>query len=473
LIGIRLKSPLTKYWEKEYNYLNRQRIYEKKRIYSLFQDLKASQKGGLLCLQIIMNQTQDLIALEKKLFAKEEKLDREKQELEKEKQELSRKKEEYSAKLQRVAGLTSEEAKAELLKETEHKEAQAIARIIKEKEEDARRTATKKSQEILLDSMRHGALDYIAEYTVSTIKISDEEIKGRIIGKEGRNIRAFEQTTGVDVDLDEEGIIRLSCFDSVRREIARLSLEKLLKDTRIQPFRIEEVVNQTKQEVERVMLEEGEKIAHEVGVFNLPVGLLSILGRFKFRTSYGQNLIVHTLEETKIGIHIASEIGADVNIVRLGCLFHDIGKVVEGEGSHVKLGVELLKKFNIPEKIINCVAEHHEDKPFSSMESVIVSIADSISGARPGARFKDIEEYVKRLKDMEEIAKRYDGVDDAYAFEAGRELRVIINPGRLDDAQTLITANKIREEVSRSLAVPGEVKVTAIREFRAVSSEAA
>ena len=417
------------------------------------------------------SQNQDIIGLEKKLLEREEKLDSERQRIEREKEELSKKKEEYSEKLQKVSGLTAEEAKTELIRETEAKETQIIARIIKEKEEDAKRTAAKKSQEILLDSMKHGALDFIAEYTVSTVKIEDEEIKGRIIGKEGRNIRVFEQATGADVDLDEEGIIRLSCFDSVRREIAKRALEKLLKDTRIQPFRIEEIVNQTKQEVEKVMLEEGEKIAHTAGVFNLPVELMAILGRFKFRTSYGQNLIVHTLEETKIGMHIASEIGADVNIVRLGCLFHDIGKVVEGEGSHVKLGVELLKKFNIPEKIINCVAEHHEDKPFSSMESVIVSIADQISGARPGARFEDIEGYTKRLRDMEGIAKKYEGVDDAYAFEAGRELRVIINPGRLDDAQTTITANKIREEVSHSLAVPGEVKVTAIREFRAVSSE--
>ncbi len=418
-----------------------------------------------------MNQNQDIIDLEKKLLEKEEKLEKEKEILRKAEADIAKKREEYSEKLQKVSGLTAEEAKKDLLAEVEAKETASIAKIIKEKEEDAKRTAAKKSQEILLDSMKHGALDYIAEYTVSTLKIESEDVKGRIIGKEGRNIRAFEQATGVDVDLDEEGIIRLSCFDSVRREIAKRTLEKLLKDTRIQPFRIEEIVNQTKQEVEKIMLEEGEKIAHEVGVFNLPVELMAILGRFKFRTSYGQNLIVHTLEETKIGIHIASEIGADVNIVRLGCLFHDIGKVVEGEGSHVKLGVELLKKFNIPEKIVNCVAEHHEDKPFSSVESVIVHIADSISGARPGARFEDIEGYAKRLRDMEEIAKKYEGVEDAYAFEAGRELRVIINPGRLDDAQTTITANKIREEVSNTLAVPGEVKVTAIREFRAVSSE--
>ncbi len=221
------------------------------------------------------------------------------------------------------------------------------------------------------------------------------------------------------------------------------------------------------------MLEEGQWLAHEAGVFNLPTELLTILGRFKFRTSFGQNLVVHTLEETKIGVNIAQEIGADADVVRLGCLFHDIGKVVEGEGSHVKLGVELLKKFNIPEKIINCVAEHHEDKPFSSLESVIVHIADAISGARPGARYEDYEGYVKTLKEMEDIAKKYEGIDDAYAFEAGRELRVIINPGKLDDAQTVIIAQKIREEVTQKLVIPGEVKVTAIREFRAVVQNAA
>lgn len=414
---------------------------------------------------------QDLITLEKKLLEREEKIEREKEQLEKEKEHLLELKEEYRQKLQDASGLTTEEAKQELLKEVEAQEAKIIARIIKEREEEAKRTADKKAQEILLDSLKHGALNYIAEYTVSTVKVADEDMKGRIIGKEGRNIRAFEQATGVDVDLDEEGIIRISSFDQIRREVARRALETLLKDTRIQPFRIEEVVTQTKKEVEKIMLEEGEKLAHEAGAYNIPAELLSILGRFKFRTSYGQNLIVHTLEETKIGIHIAKEIGADANIVRLGCLFHDIGKVVEGEGSHVKLGVELLKRFNIPEPIVNCVAEHHEDKPFSSVESVIVAIADAISGARPGARYEDFEEYAKRLTEMEKIAKKYEGVEDAYAFEAGRELRVIINPGKLDDAQTTLVAHKIREEVSRSLAVPGEVKVTAIREFRAISTE--
>lgn len=405
---------------------------------------------------------QDLIALEKKLLEKEEKLERERQRIEKLAQE-------YTDKLEKASGLSKEEAKKELLEQIEFKEAKEAARIIRDKEEEAKLTAEKKAKEILVDSMRHGAVSYVPEYTVSVVKIPDEDIKGRIIGKEGRNIRAFEQATGVDVDLDEEGIIRLSSFDQVRREIARRALEMLIKDTRIQPFRIEEIVSQVKKEVDKVMLEEGEKLAHEVGVFNLPTELLRYLGRFKFRTSYGQNLIVHTLEETKIAVHIAHEVGANVDVVRLGCLFHDVGKVVEGEGSHVKLGVDLLKKFNIPEPVINCVAEHHEDKPFSSLESVIVYIGDAISGSRPGARYEDVEEYAKRLKEMEEIAKSYEGVEDAYAFEAGRELRVIIDPGTLSDEETTLLASKLREEISGKLAIPGEVKVTAIREFRAVS----
>jgi ribonuclease Y len=407
---------------------------------------------------------QDLIQLEKKLLDREEKL-------EQERAKLAELKDKYQDKLEKASGLSPEQARKEMLEKVELDEAKAVAKIIKEREDEAKLTADKKSQEILMDSMRFGAINYIAEYTVSVVKITDEDIKGRIIGKEGRNIRAFEQATGVDVDLDEEGIIRLSSFDQVRREVARRALEKLIKDTRVQPFRIEELVAETKKEVEKIMLEEGEKLAHEAGVFNLSPEILQVLGRFKFRTSYGQNLIVHTLEDVKIGIHIAGEVGANVNIVRLGCLFHDIGKVLEGEGSHVTLGVDFLKKHSIPDLIVNCVAEHHEDKPFSSVESVIVHIADQISGARPGARYEDVENYGKRLAQMEEIAKSHEGVEDAYAFEAGRELRVIINPGKLDDAQTLVVANKIRDEVSKSQAVAGEIKVTAIREFRAVATE--
>jgi ribonuclease Y len=414
---------------------------------------------------------QDLIQLEKKLLDKQERLDEKQEQVEKQQEEAAKKRREYLEKLEEISGLTAEEAKKLLLEETEKDAVAQMAKIIKEKEEEAKRTADKKAQEIVVDSLKHGALNFVPEYTVSIVKVPDEEMKGRIIGKEGRNIRAFEQATGVDVDLDEEGVIRLSSFDQIRREVARRSLEKLLKDTRVQPFRIEEIVEQTRQELEKIMFEEGEKSAAEVNVYNLPADLYPILGRTKFRTSYGQNLLVHTLEVTKLGIHMAAEIGANVDIVRLGCLFHDIGKVLEGEGSHVKLGVEFLKRYNFPEAIINCVAEHHEDKPFSSVESIIVHVADAISAARPGARYEDLEKYGQRLKDMEQIAKNYEGVEDAYAFEAGRELRVIINPGKMDDNQTLVLARKIQEEVSRSLAVPGEVKVTAIREFRAVYPE--
>lgn len=374
---------------------------------------------------------------------------------------------EYIDKLAKITSLSAEQAKKELLLELQNDMKADVARMIKDGEDQAKATALRRSQEILVDAMRHGALDYIAEYTVSTIRVESEEVKGRIIGKEGRNIRSFENTTGVDVNLDEEGVIRLSCFDPVRREIARRSLEILIKDTRIQPVRIEEVVGQVKKEIDAILFEEGEKLAHEVGVYNLQPDLLSMLGRFKFRTSFGQNLVVHTLEETKIGIQIASEIGADVDIVRLGCLFHDIGKIVnDKEGSHVTLGVELLNKYKIAKEVVNCVAEHHEDKPFSSVESIIVHIADSISGARPGARHEDVQDYVKRIREMEDIAKAFDGVDDAYAFEAGREIRVIVNPGRLDDVETTIVAKKIKEEIDRKLIVPGIVRVTAIREFR-------
>lgn len=373
----------------------------------------------------------------------------------------------YRKKLEEISHITSDEAKKLLMDEVRNDLKADIAKEIKEAEAEAKAQGYKKAQEILADAIKHGALDFLPEYTLSVVKIEDEDMKGRIIGKEGRNIRAFENATGVDVDLEERGIIRLSSFDPVRREIARRALELLIRDTRIQPVRIEEVVDQKRKEVNKILFEEGEKLAHAVGAYNIHPDLIQMLGRFKFRTSFGQNLVVHTLEETKIGMQIAYEIGANVETVKLGCLFHDIGKVVtEKEGSHVDLGVELLNKYKIPREIVNCVAEHHEDKPFSSIESMIVSTADAISGARPGARHEDLQDYMKRLRDMEEIAKSYDGVEDAYAFEAGREIRVVVNPGKLDDVETTILARKIKEEIDRKVIVPGVVRVTVIREFR-------
>lgn len=385
--------------------------------------------------------------------------------------ELDKLQEELLAKLEKASSMTKDEAKNLILRQWEIKLKEEIAKKIRSAEEQAKQEADRKAKQILIEAMQHGATDYVAEYTVSTVKVPDEEMKGRVIGKEGRNIRAFEQATGVDVDLDEEGIIRLSCFDSVRREIARIALEKLLRDTRIQPTRIEEVVALTKKEIERTMFEEGQKLLHAAGIFNLHPDLIAYVGRYKYRFSYGQNMLAHSLEQVKLAVKIASEVGANPNIVRLGTLLSDIGKVItDKEGSHVDLGVELLKKYNLPKEVIDCVAQHHEDIPFSSIESVIVHIADAISGARPGARYEDLEGYVKKLSGLEDIAKAQEGVKAAFAIQAGREVRIIVDPDRLDDAQTTILAQKVKEEIEKKLTFPGEIRVTAIREFRAIET---
>ncbi len=382
--------------------------------------------------------------------------------------ELDRLRRESIDKLEKVAHLTREEAREQILTALRSELDRDIAREIKEAEAKARDEADTKAREILVDAMKHGATDYVPEYTVSVIKVSDEEVKGRIIGKEGRNIRAFETATGVDVDLDEEGVIRLSSFDPVRREIARVALERLLRDGRVQPGRIEELIAQVKKETERIMFEEGQKLCHSVGVYNLPPPLIAMLGRFKYRYSFGQNMIAHTLEETKIGIALAREVGADANVVRLGCLLHDIGKIVtDKEGNHIELGVELCRKYGLPQKVVDCVAQHHEDTPFTSSESMIVYIADAISGSRPGARYENYDEYVKRLKDLEEIAKSHKGVTESFAFQAGREIRVIVDPGKVSDAEATVMARDIRDEIAKKVVVPGSVKVTVIREVRA------
>jgi len=386
-------------------------------------------------------------------------------------EEVERLKKGWIEKIEKIAHMTTDGVKELLYKQVKEKEAEMIARQIKEAEIKAKEEADVKAREILTDAMRHGATDYVAEYTVSTIKITDEDMKGRIIGKEGRNIRAFETATGVDVDLDEEGVIRLSCFDPVRREIARVCLERLLKDGRVQPGRIEDIVEEVKKEIDRIMFEEGQKLCHSVGVYNLPSPIVALLGRFKYRFSYGQNMIAHTLEETKIGVAIAKEIGADANVVRLGCLLHDIGKVItDKEGSHVELGVEFLKKYGLPNRVIDCVAQHHEDTTFTSVESVITYIADAISGGRPGARYENYDEYVKRLKSLEEIAKGHTGVKESFAFQAGRELRVIVDPGQVSDANAVVMAQEIKEEIEGKVTFPGQIKITVIREIRAVET---
>jgi ribonuclease Y len=391
--------------------------------------------------------------------------------LEKKEKALKVREEELITRLEKVSGMTADEAKKILLDEVQKGLASEIAKKIRASEERIKLEAQEKAKEILADAMKNGATSYVAEYTVSSITVPNEDVKGRIIGAGGRNIRSFEKETGVEIELDETNEIRLSSFDSVRREVARRALEILIRDTRIQPSRIEEVVKQVKTKMEDILLEEGRKIAQECGVYNLPVELLKLIGRYKFRTSYGQNLALHTIEETKIGVAIANEIGADVDIVRLGCLLHDIGKVVtDEEGTHVDAGVSTIKRFGLPKEVVATVAEHHEDKPFTSTESVIVWTSDAISGSRPGARYEAHEEYIKKMTKIEEIVGGFPGVETVNAFQAGRDVRVIVNPQEIDDDNLTILCHNITQRLEKETEYAGQIKVTAIREVRATDT---
>ncbi|TSC63920.1 MAG: uncharacterized protein G01um101493_293 [Microgenomates group bacterium Gr01-1014_93] len=389
-------------------------------------------------------------------------------------EELEKLRKDLISKIEKSSGMSSEEAKKILLEQVEKDLSSEISQKIKEAEDQIKLEASEKAKQILADALLYGATDYVSEFTTSRVKLPDEEMKGRIIGKEGRNIRTFEQATGVDVVMDDEmpDILTLSSFDPVRREIAKVALERLIADGRIQPQRIEEIVEKTKEDIEKIMCEAGQKLCSDSGVFNLPAEIVCLLGRFKYRYSYGQNMILHTLEETKIGVEIARLIGADVNIVKLGCLLHDVGKILTDwdEGTHVDRGVQLAKKFGLPEKVVNCIAEHHEDKPFSAVESICVYIADAASGGRPGARHEAVEEYVKRLGDIEKIAMSFDGVDRVFAVQAGREVRVIVIPERISDLELPKLTHDIAGRISKEVMVPGAVKVTAIREVRVSES---
>jgi ribonuclease Y len=412
---------------------------------------------------------QQLELKEESLATEKNKIERFKEEIGRLRNDLERKKEELLAKLEKVAKMSKDDARGVLLNAWEDKLKNEIATMIKAADEEIKKNADERAKEILFDAMRFGATDHVAEYTLSVVNLPSDDFKGRIIGKEGRNIRAFELATGVDVDLEEEGVIKLSSFDAVKREIARVSLDRLIKDGRIQPKRIDEIVEKTKEDIEKVMFQAGDELAHKVGIFNLPSEIVALLGRFKYRYSFGQNMIAHTLEETRIGIALAHELKADVNVVKLGCLLHDIGKVItDKEGSHVQLGVELLKKHHFPQKVVDCVAAHHEDIPFPSVEAVIVYIADVVSGGRPGARHEDFQEYLKRIKTIEDLAKAKKGVHDAFALQAGRELRVIVKPIEISDDEAVILAQKLKEELEKKFDVfPGQIKITVIREFRA------
>ena len=374
------------------------------------------------------------------------------------------------AKLEKVASLTQEEGRRLILDNLEKQLKDEIAKKIKEAEDQVRAESAEKAKEIISEALLCGSIDYVPEFTASTITLQNEEIKGRIIGKEGRNIRAFEMATGVDVELDT-GVaneIRLSSFDPARREIAKVALERLIRDGRIQPERIETFVKKAQEDVQKDMTETGRKVAYEAGVFNFDQEVLDLLGRLKFRYSYGQNQLAASLETSKIAKKLALELGADAQLVSIAGLLHDIGKAItEKEGTHVQLGVEFLKKKSFPKKIIDCVAQHHEDEPFTSLESVIVHLADAISGARPGARHESLEDYTKRLSKLEEVAKTFDGVEEVFAIQAGREVRVIVKPDIIGDEEAVKLSHDIAQKIEKEVNYPGQVKVTVIRELRA------
>ena len=390
-------------------------------------------------------------------------------ELEGEKEEVSVSAAKHREALEKVAKLSQADAKKQLETELEKEFSTHFASQIRLKREEMEGEAEDKARNLMAEAMQRYASEVSSESTATIVQLPSEDMKGKIIGKEGRNIISFEQATGVDVIIDDTpGAIILSGFDLARRYVAKLAMEKLLQDGRIQPARIEEIVGKMKEQVGKMMLEFGKRAVEELGIQGYPQDLLKIIGRLRFRTSYGQNVLKHSVEMAQLGRMLAEEIGADVAVVTEGCLLHDIGKALDHEvtGTHVEIGVEICKRFKIRPEVIHCVAAHHEDIPMATPEAFVVAAADAISGARPGARRESIEEYFKRLRNLEDVAKSFDGVTRAFAISAGREVRVFVDTKKIDDLTQEKLAKDIAKKVEAELTYPGVIKVNVIRERR-------
>ncbi len=385
--------------------------------------------------------------------------------------ELDKMVSEERRRLEQLAGLSAQEAKAELVRRLEEEAHADAANRLREIRDTAKRTADREAKKIVALAVQRIAAEHTAEITVSAVSLPKDEMKGRIIGREGRNIRAFELATGVDLIIDDTpDTVVVSCFDPVRREVARLALEKLVADGRIHPGRIEEVVEKSRKEVDAGIIETGEQAAYEANVHGLHHEVIKLIGRMKWRTSYGQNILQHSKEVAWLASMMAEELGLDAAMARRGALLHDIGKVLthEHEGTHVQLGVEVATKYGEHPLIVNCIAAHHDDVPHESEISVLVQAADAISGSRPGARREAFETYVKRLEGLEKIASSYKGVDRVFAIQAGREVRVIVNPDEVDDVRMQTLTEEIARRVETELQYPGQIKVVAIREKRSM-----
>ncbi len=419
----------------------------------------------------LMQKEENLEKREANFERKEQDVERELQEIEKQKEEIEQLHAEEMVQLQKIAALSKEEAKEKLLSEMDKELTAEKAALIREKEQKEKETSIKNAKEILSYAVQKCAADHSQETTVSIVALPNDDMKGRIIGREGRNIKALETLTGIDLIIDDtpEAVV-LSGFDPLRREVAKIALEKLIDDGRIHPAKIEEMVEKAKEEVDNTIKEEGERAVLETGVIGLHPDIVKLIGKLKYRTSYGQNVLNHSIEVSNLARIMAEELGLDAKLARRAGLLHDIGKALDHdmEGTHVEIGVEVLKKFKENPLVLNAVEAHHQDVEPETLEAVLIQAADAVSASRPGARRETVEAYIKRLQNLEEIADSFDGVEKSFAIQAGREVRIIVKPDRISDDKMTILAREVSKKIENEMDYPGQIKVNIIRETRVI-----